>query len=82
MDMLCAEASDALAPRAVDLKLEDLLASEFLVSDVHLKEVKFILNQVLPFLPCHFFWSLTRLGLRELAITSPVGFKPSLAHFN
>ena len=77
LEMLCAkhEAADTLAPHAVDFKPEDLLYP------LHLMCVfkKFILNPVLPF--CYFFWSLTRLGLCELAVTSPLGFEPSLAHF-
>ena len=50
------------------------------MSDVCLQEVKFILNSVLPL--CHFFWSLTRLGLCEFALASVLGFEPSLAHFD
>ena len=40
------------------------------MSDVCLQEVKFILNPVLPL--SHFFWSLTRFGLREFTVASPL----------
>ena len=43
LEMLCTKIADALAPRARDLKVEDLS----LVSNVCLQEVKFILNPVL-----------------------------------
>ena len=73
-DILCAEAVDALAPQAWDLKAEDLL------SPLRIQEVKSILNPILSL--CHIFWSLTRLGLSEVAVASPLGFGPSLAHFD
>ena len=53
---------------------------EFLVSDVCLYLVKFILNQILPL--CLLFGSLSGLGLGEFSLMSPLRFKPSLAHFN
>ena len=53
--------------------LEGWRFAESLTSDVHLQQVKSILNPVLFF--CYFFWSLTRLGLREFAVTSLLGTK-------
>ena len=50
------------------------------MSDVSLKEVKFTLNPVLPL--CHFLGSLARLGLFEFSVVGPLGFEPSLAHFD
>ena len=70
LEMLCAEAADALAPWAGNLKLKSL------TPDVCLQELKFILNPVLP------LGSLARLGLHEFAEVSPLGFKPSLAHLD
>ena len=69
LEMLCAKAADALAIRAGDFKAEDMQTPLHLMCGF--KEVKFILNSGLPL--CHFFWSLTRLGLCEFAEASPLG---------
>ena len=76
LEMSCAEAVDSVAPQAGDLKADDLS----LDSDVCLQEVKFIWNPVLPLY--HFFWSLARLGMHQVATASPLGFEPSFAHFD
>ena len=54
LEMLCADAADALASWAGDLKAEKF--AESLVSYVCLQEDLFVLNPVLPL--CHFFGSL------------------------
>ena len=76
-EKLCAETADALAPQARDLKPEDLLS---LLHLMFIQEVKFVLQPILSFY--HYLGSLARLGLVEFSIASPLGFKPSLAHFH
>ena len=73
LEMSCAEAIVALAPWAGDLKDEDLLSP-------FLQEVKFVLNPVRPLY--NVLGSLTRLGLGEFSVVSPLGFEPSLSHFH
>ena len=72
----CAEAADALAPQARDLKAEDLSLSSY----VCLQVVKFILNPVLPV--CNFLRSLARLRLGVFSVVSPLHYETSLAHFD
>ena len=74
LEMPCVETVDALAPWAGDLKPEYLLSSK------HLMCVFKILNPDLPI--SHFFWSLTKIGLRELVVTSSLGFESSVACFD
>ena len=79
LEMLCAQAADALAPRQ-GIQSLTICSLESLAFSVHLQEVTFILNPLLPF--CHFFWSLTRLGLHELVVMCHLQIKPGLAHFD
>ena len=53
LEMLCAEAADALAPHARDQKPDDLLSPLHLMC---LQEIKCILNPVLSF--CHFLYAI------------------------
>ena len=77
LEMLCAEAVDALAPQ--DLKPKDFLSPlRLMCVFITLQEVKFIL--IIQFCLCHFLRSLARLGRCELAVASPLGFKPSVAY--
>ena len=64
LEVSCAGVLIALATQALDLK-----AGESVTSDVCFREVKFILNPVLPF--CHFLGNLGRPGLGEFSIVSP-----------
>ena len=77
LEILFAEAGDTLAPQAGDLTVEDLLRP------LHLMYVfKKLIYPEPSSDTLSFLLNLTRFGLCEFALESPLGFKTSLAHFD